>query len=218
MKALFDFLKDLSANNNRQWFTENKDRYELVKKKHLAFIQEVIQHLSVYDPELIGLEAKETVYRIYRDVRFSPDKSPYKTHIGAYLCKGGRKSPRAGYYIHLEPGNSLFAGGIWCPEPQVLKLLRAEVYNHTDEFLSLIQAPAFTKIYALSDEDKLKKVPAPSPKDAPNAEWVKYKSYTAMGKLPDAYFSQSDIVRKTVQDLSLFQPLNHFLNQVLDDI
>jgi uncharacterized protein (TIGR02453 family) len=138
MKEVLQFLRELEVNNNRAWFEENKKRYLAVKALHEAFVAELIHGVGLFDPEVAGLEVKDTVFRIYRDVRFSPDKSPYKTHIGAYLARGGRKSPRGGYYVHLEPGHSFFSGGIWCPEAPLLRALREDVFNSVEEFKAII--------------------------------------------------------------------------------
>lgn len=217
MKAVLQFIRDLTQNNDRAWFQANKERYEGVKKQHEQFVKDLIHSLGMFDPEVVGLEVKDTVFRIYRDTRFSHDKSPYKNHIGAYLAKGGRKSSRAGYYLHLEPDNCFLAGGIWCPEPALLKALREDVYNNADEFRALLSEPAFKNAYELSEEDKLKKVPTAFPKDAPNSDLVKYKSYTAIGKVPESFFDGADVLERTVERLALLAPLNRFLNATVDE-
>jgi len=217
MKEILQFLKQLSENNDRAWFQANKEYYQEINRLHATFVQAVIKGLSPIDPEIAKLEVKDTVFRIYRDTRFSADKTPYKTHIGAYLAKGGRKSPRAGYYIHIEPGGSLLAGGIWCPDAPLLKALREDVYNHADEFRALINDPALASAYHLSDDDKLKKIPTPYPKDSPDSELVKYKSYTVIGNVPDTFFEGTDAVQRCIERLSLLTPLNRFLNETVDE-
>ncbi len=118
---IFAFLKELKAHNNREWFAEHKERYLQLKAGFEALTDELIARIGLWDEEVKGLRAKDCVYRIYRDVRFSPDKSPYKTHFGTYICGfRGRNSGRCGYYLHLEPGNSMLAGGCYCPEPALL--------------------------------------------------------------------------------------------------
>jgi uncharacterized protein (TIGR02453 family) len=133
MKEILNFISDLKENNNREWFETNKKRYLAVKEKHEIFLDKVIEGIrSSVDPQLGELTGKDCVFRIYRDVRFSPNKEPYKNHIGAYIARGGRKSPRAGYYIHLDPGNCFAGGGIYMPAPDVLKKIRfvPEVTHH----------------------------------------------------------------------------------------
>ena len=121
MKEIYDFLRELRENNDREWFNAHKKRYVELKAWFDEWVGKLIEKTAGFDEEIEGLNVKDCVYRIYRDVRFSPDKSPYKTHFAAYLASpGGRNSQRAGYYVHLEPDGSLLAGGLYCPEPSLL--------------------------------------------------------------------------------------------------
>lgn len=216
MEEVLNFLRDLSQNNDRVWFQDNKKRYEDVKAAHEQFLKDIITHLSLFDPEIGGLNPKDTVFRIYRDVRFSNDKSPYKTQIGAYLAKGGKKSPNAGYYIHLEPDNCFLSAGIWCPESTVLKALREDVFNNLEEFKAIVGHPAFVKDFVL-EGDKLKKVPLGYPKDSPDAEWVKYKSYLATSKKSEDFFRGVDSAERCANTFSVLVPLVKFLNYSVDE-
>lgn len=216
MTEIFRFLKELKENNNREWFQANKPWYLSVKARHEAFVNQVIAALAVVDPEVEGLEAKECIFRIYRDVRFSQNKEPYKTHIGAYMVRGGKKSPRSGYYIHLEPGNCLFGGGIWCPEPSLLKALRKDVYDNIEEFTGIIRDPHFQEHYVLEGE-QLKKVPAPFPADFPEADLLKYKAYTVSNYVPDTFFEGDDVIRRVVDRLLLMKPFHRFLNYTVEE-
>ena len=139
MAEVFRFLEELRENNNREWFNAHKEWYLTVKAEHEDFINRVILALAVTEPDVDGLTAKDCIFRIYRDVRFSPNKDPYKTHIGAYMVKGGKQSPRAGYYVHVEPGNCMIGGGIWCPEPSLLKALRKDVFDYIYVFTGIIR-------------------------------------------------------------------------------
>ena len=135
IKDIFAFLKELRENNNREWFAEHKATYIHLKSGYEELVDELIGRIALWDEEVRNLKAKDCVYRIYRDVRFSPDKSPYKTHFGAYICGfRGRNSGRCGYYIHIEPGRSLLGGGCYCPEPALLKRLRQDIYDNMDFF------------------------------------------------------------------------------------
>ncbi len=216
MANVFRFLEELRENNNREWFNAHKDWYLSVKVEHENFINQLISALAVVEPEVDGLTAKDCIFRIYRDVRFSLDKSPYKTHIGSYMVRGGKKSPRAGYYVHIEPGGCLFAGGIWCPEPSLLKALRKDVYDNIEEFTGIIRKPEFQKQYVL-DGEKLKKVPAPFPSDFPEGELLKYKSYTVLNVVPDSFFEGRDVIERCVERLLLIQPFNRFLNYTVEE-
>jgi len=216
MKDLFLFLKELEVNNNREWFQENKNRYQAVKESYENFIGKIIQGISIFDPDISGVQVKDTVFRIYRDVRFSHDKQPYKTHMGAFIAKGGKMSARGGYYVHVQPGQSLFAGGIWCPDAALLKVLRQDIFDNIDEFKSIIEDPSFAHYFKM-DGEKLKKVPYPFPKDSPHGEWVKYKSYTPVNNIPDDFFYGDNAVKKSVDRLKLLLPLNRFLNYSVDE-
>ena len=216
MAEVFRFLEELRENNNREWFNAHKEWYLAVKAGHEDFINRVIPALAVTEPDVDGLTAKDCIFRIYRDVRFSPNKEPYKTHIGAYMVKGGKQSPRAGYYVHIEPGNCMIGGGIWCPEPSLLKALRKDVYDNIDEFTGIIRDAEFQKHYGLEGE-KLKKVPAPFPADFPEGDLLKYKSYTVSNYVPDSFFEGGDVVERCVERLLLMQPFNHFLNYTVEE-
>ena len=216
MREIYRFLEELKQNNNREWFNANKDWYLAVKAEHEAFVNRLIPALAKVDPEIDGLTAKDCIYRIYRDVRFSPNKEPYKTHIGAYMVKGGKKSPRAGYYVHIEPGNSLLSGGIWYPEPSLLKALRKDVYDNIDEFTGIVRDKKFQKYYTL-DGEKLKTVPQPFPKDFPEGEMLKYKSYTVTNNIPDTFLERVDAIEQIVERFALMQPFNRFLNYTVEE-
>lgn len=165
MKEIYDFLRELRENNDREWFNAHKKRYVELKAWFDEWVGKLIEKTAGFDEEIEGLNVKDCVYRIYRDVRFSPDKSPYKTHFAAYLASpGGRNSQRAGYYVHLEPDGSLLGGGLYCPEPSLLKKLRQDIYDNIEEFTSILEEKKFAAEFAGIDAtDKLKKVPAPFP-------------------------------------------------------
>ncbi|MBK8413382.1 MAG: DUF2461 domain-containing protein [Bacteroidetes bacterium] len=132
-KRTLDFLKALKKNNNREWFDVNRSKYEEAKADFEKFVETLLPLLSKENSKLKDLKVKDCVFRIYRDVRFSKNKDPYKTNFGAYFVEGGKKSSKAGYYIQIEPGNSFLAGGCWMPEAPVLKAIRQEIdYNLKD--------------------------------------------------------------------------------------
>ena len=216
MEEVFQFLNELRQHNERDWFNAHKEHYLALKARHEAFIDEVIAGLSPIDPEVNGLTAKECIFRIYRDTRFSLDKSPYKTHIGAFIARGGRQSPRGGYYVHMEPGASCLAGGIWCPPPSLLKALRMDIYGNTEEFLDIIENPEFSRYYSL-DAPQLKKVPAPFPADFPRGDLLRYKYYTVSAPLADDFYFGPEAVQHVVERLALLYPLNRFLNYTVDE-
>lgn len=214
---IIQFLRELQQNNNRPWFQENKERYDALRAGFLEDVQELIRRISLFDPEVAGLEAKDCLFRIYRDTRFSPDKTPYKTYMSAFIALGGRKSARGGYYIHLEPDNSLLSGGVWCPEPKLLKKLRQDIYDHIDEFVAILEAPAFKAIYPELEGDVLKRMPAGYPVDSPYGYILKHKDFSVVCNKPDAFFSQPDWMEQSVACFEKLLPFNRFLSYTVDE-
>ncbi|MEG0814649.1 MAG: DUF2461 domain-containing protein [Mucinivorans sp.] len=174
MNNILEFLEELSLNNNREWFAANKSRYKAIEEEVSAFTNVLISKIALFDHTVENLTFKDCTYRIYRDVRFSPNKMPYKTHIGIYICKGGKKSGYAGYYFHFEPHNTLIATGLHCPEPKVIRSVRDEIFANGAEFQSAIdQANGFT----LDRSSALKKVPKDYPTDSQYGDYLKLKDY-----------------------------------------
>jgi uncharacterized protein (TIGR02453 family) len=133
MDTVLTFLKDLEQNNNREWFNDNKKRYEESRDKVIFLTELMINEIGKFDSQVRGLSPKECVFRIFRDVRFSKDKRPYKTNFGSFICKGGRKSMNPGYYFHIQPGNSFIGGGIYMPPAVPLKAIRNFMAENADE-------------------------------------------------------------------------------------
>lgn len=132
VSVIFQFLKDLAANNNREWFQGHKDEYLKAQKEFEELLTAIIARISLFDESIVGIQAKDCTYRIYRDTRFSSDKTPYKIHLGGYINARGKKSEHCGYYVHIEPDNCMLAGGSWCLEPKVLKAVRQSVYDNIE--------------------------------------------------------------------------------------
>ncbi len=147
MKNTLSFLEDLARNNNRDWFNDNKKAYQDALDTFREFIGTILVGVSKTDPSVGNLEAKDTIFRIYKDVRFSKDKTPYKTHFGGWMAKGGRKSTDAGYYFHLEPGNTFMAAGVWMPPKEQLTLIRQEIMYNPSEYFKIINDPLISKAY-----------------------------------------------------------------------
>jgi len=140
LQITMDFLFQLRGNNNREWFNSNKDLYNEAKNEFEGFVNILIPTTKSIDSEIDVVSAKECTFRIFRDVRFSKNKSPYKINFGAYISKGGRKNPFAGYYIHLQPGESFVGGGIYMPESKYLKAIRKKIYENVDEYKGIINS------------------------------------------------------------------------------
>ena len=218
MKELFKFLKELQANNNRDWFQENKPRYDVLRKDFVNVVQQLIDKIAIFDPEIAGLDAKSCIYRIYRDIRFSHDKTPYKTHFGAYMTGyGGRTSPYGGYYLHIEPGNSLVSGGVWCPEPAMLKQLRHDIYDNIDEFTTIIGNKKFKKVYGELEGEVLKRIPEGFPKDSPYENILKHKNFVVSSMKPEEFFYSRNWMDEVADDFSILYPFNKFLNYTIGD-
>jgi len=214
---VFKFLKELQINNNRAWFQENKARYDIARTEFLEVVQELINRISLFDPEVAGLEAKDCLFRIYRDIRFSHNKQPYQNYLGAYIAKGGRKSLYAGYYVHLEPGNSLLSGGIYMPDPKLLKMLRQDIYDQIDEFVAILEEPSFKKTYPSLDGDMLSRMPVGFPADSPYGYILKHKDFSVYSPKPDHFFSEKGWIYRAVDDFRKLYSLNHFLNYTVDE-
>ncbi len=219
LEKSISFLSILKENNYKEWYHENKPRYEEAKVEFEIFVKQLITLIGEFDKSLGFLEPKDCTFRIFRDIRFSKDKTPYKTNFGAFIARGGRKSENGGYYFHLEPGNSLLAGGIWMPQPDLLKAIRNEIYHNTEEFIQIIKSGEFKKYFdSIDNESVLKTVPKDYPKDWPHIDLLKYKSYTVSTPLPEAILTGPDLSVYTSKVFKALFPFNKFLNQVVEDI
>lgn len=212
-----DFLNDLKANNNREWFQANRKRYEKVRTEVDGLMNQMIPEIAAMDPSIGLPDLKDCAFRINRDIRFSPDKSPYKTHFGVFVAKGGRKSIYPGYYVHIEPGSSLLAGGIYMPQPEVLKLIRQEVYFNADEFVKILSEKHFRKLFGELDPfDKMKKPPRDFPADFPHIDLLKYRSYTVVHALSDDQVLSGDFVAYSLSVFRAMLPLHTFLRRAIE--
>jgi uncharacterized protein (TIGR02453 family) len=219
--ATIQFLKALKKNNNKPWFDVNRKKYEVAKQDFEAFIQVVIDKHSKKDPSIAQLKAKECLFRINRDVRFSKDKSPYKTNFGASINPGGKKSMLAGYYFHCEPGGESFVGGgIWMPQPPELKKMRQEVDYCFDEFKKILTNKKFKSVYGnlySGDDMKLVKVPAGFEKENPAAEYLKLKSFIAMKPISEKELSSGNLLKNTTDAMEALQPMLAFINRTMQE-
>ena len=216
MQEVLNFLSELRTNNNKEWFDQNRDRYEESRKKVLFLTELVIHEVSKFDPEIGSLTAKDCVFRIFRDVRFSHDKTPYKINMGSFIARGGRKSMGAGYYLHIEPGGSFVGGGSYCPPADSLKALRTEIFDHPDDFKKLIYSDSFRRTYPEMYDDKLKTPPKGFPKDFPDIDLLKYKSYAFTSRIDDSVVAGDAYVGKIIDAFKELAPVNRFLNTAID--
>jgi uncharacterized protein (TIGR02453 family) len=217
-RKILEFLVKLKENNNREWFTENKKDYIETKELFEQFINELIPAIRSFDDSIDMVTAKDCTFRIYRDVRFSKDKSPYKTNMGAYIVRGGKGSPSPGYYIHVEPGNSFLAGGSYMPQADNLKKIREEVMYNFDRFEKIISAKSFKDTFGdLDDSEKLVNPPKGFPKDFRGVEYLKLKSYVVMHPVYDRLLTEDDFLSYCTGVFKKFFPLKDFLNNAIFD-
>ncbi|MCY1518191.1 hypothetical protein D9M68_529000 [compost metagenome] len=215
-KQTLDFLRELAVNNNREWFTVNKYRYEEAKADLFILIGQLIKEFSAIDPQYpADTEPKKALMRIYRDVRFSKNKDPYKLNYGIAFDVKGYGPTTPSYYLHLQPGSCFFGVGFWQPEPQVLKMIREEIDYNADEFLSIINHKDFKKYFSISREDKLKKAPKGYENDHPQLEWLKLKSYIAIYKIEEEEFFEPAVVNKLKTAFQVIQPFVLFLRKAV---
>lgn len=212
---VLEFLTKLKQNNNRDWFKANKKQFDEAKNEYAEMVQYLIDSMSVSNNELANLEAKDAIFRIYRDVRFSKDKSPYKVGMGAVITSGGRKSLIAGHYLHIEPGNSFLAGGSHCPPAEQLKKIRSEILYNNEEFKNILSSPEFIKLFGEIVGDKLKRPPVGYPKDFEDIDLLKFKDYTIFHKISDKDVLKPEFLSETVSVFEKMKPFNEFLNRAL---
>ena len=214
-KSTIDYLKSIGRNNNRDWFLKNKELYNEARGNFESFVQNLLNEITVFEPIMKGLEVKSCVYRFNRDIRFSNDKSPYKTHFGAFMVRGGKKNgdKLAGYYFHIEPGKSIIAGGAYMPPAPWLSAIREKIDYDPAEIREIIKNKEFIKYFGKIDGEKLKKAPKGYPKDHPDIELLKLKSYLVFNEVKDDFVVNNDLFKHTIKVFKAMKPLNDFLNE-----
>lgn len=217
-KKILQFLKQIKKNNSREWFHDNKNLYEDYKKEYTKLIQAFLDELIPMDDSIRHLEVKDCSFRIARDIRFSKDKTPYKTHMGIWISGGTKNTNLPGYYIHIEEGKSFIGGGVWWPDNNDLKKIRKEIAYFTEDLEEILADKKFQKEFGTFERtgtNSLKTAPKDYPKDHPAIEFLKLKSFTAEQKIDDAMLSEKDFVKKIAQKLIVLKPLNDFLTRAL---
>ena len=216
-KSTLTFLNDLKENNHKAWFDENRAKYQEARNDFENFIQQVLAEMVPLDPDLKDLEAKRTMFRVNRDIRFSKNKTPYKINIAASLKKGGKKSIHSGYYFHLQPGDKSFAGGgLWAPDSNELKMVRQEIDYSFTEFKKILHNSTFKKMYKTLERDEgqvLVNVPKGYEKDNPAAEYLKLKSFFVTRPISDKELTNRNLLKETIANFKAIIPLNKFINR-----
>ena len=210
------FLKELKNNNHKIWFDENRGDYEILKKEMNQLVEKVIAEISRFDKNIIGLESKNCTFRINRDVRFSKDKSPYKTNVGAYMAKGGKKSEFCGYYIHIEPSKSFIAGGLWMPDAPKLKTARQEIDYNFKDFKKIISNKNFEKYFGKVGGEKL--VNAPKGYDEKNEaiDFLKHKSWVVTHSFSDKEILDKNFPKTIAEGAKIMLPFLQFFNAAFE--
>jgi uncharacterized protein (TIGR02453 family) len=217
-KDSLQFLNDLKANNNREWFLENKKRYEIFKKDYHQLVADFLDVMKPLDSSLEVLEIKNCTFRINRDIRFSKDKSPYKDHLGVWLSSGSKGNNRAGYYVHIAREGSFIAGGFYCPEAEDLKKIGREIAYFYEDLDEILANKNFNKVFNDFDRNEtnvLKNPPRGYEKEHPAIEYLKLKSFETSQKFGIEEILEPDFVSRMSQKLILLKPLNDFMNRAL---
>lgn len=216
MKKTLQFLEELSKNNNRDWFNENRNRYEENRDKMLFMTEVLITEIRKFDPEIPMLSPKDCLFRIFRDVRFSKDKRPYKTNFGSFISKGGRKGNQAGYYFHIDPEGSFIGGGVYMPQAPTLRAIRNYLVDNAHEFIEITQDEEFRKFYPEMYDHKLKMAPKGFPKDHEFIELLKYKSFVFSNTLDKKILLSDSLVEYMIQSYRELYKVNRILNEAIN--
>ena len=228
-ERILKYLQTLAANNNREWYQEHKAEYQTIRSDFEEGVAKAIAQFSRFDHEIAHLKVKDCTYRFNRDTRFSPDKSPYKNHLGAYICAKGRKALRGGYYLHLEPGHCLIAvGSYWLPT-NILTSCRNEIMGNIDEWRRSVETGQFVKMFGYPNQgdwetsDKgfglaaLKTCPAGFPKDYKHIEYLRMKDYCCWHRVDDDFFKGDGWLAEAAKIFQIAKPMVDFINSVIDD-
>lgn len=219
MNKILQFLDDVRQNNNREWFQANKERYLACKATFDSLALRLIEAMGDVDTATRGLSLADCTYRFYRDTRFSPDKSPYKTHFGVYVCPGGKKSGRAGYYLHVEPAEGKMLGqcglhaGLYNPDPKSLKSIREDIALNGQAYADALR---LARGFSIDAAPTLKRVPAGYPADHPHANLLKLKDFSISTPIPGPILLGDDLVEHAAATFARAVPFNQLLNRAVD--
>lgn len=214
---LLQFLTQLQQNNNKVWMDSHRADYQEARQSLLAITAQLISSMGELDPPIASLKPNDCIFRINRDIRFSKDKSPYKTNMGIYLAQAGKHGSYAGYYLHLQPDNQSFvAGGLYQPTPDILKNVRQEIDYNGTELEAIVSKKKFKDLFGSLQGDKLQRPPQGYDANNPYVEWLKMKSFLATHPLTDADVLDAGFISKVMQVFQEIAPLTKFFNRVVD--
>lgn len=218
MKEIINFLRQLECNNSREWFNAHKAEYQRVQMRFNDFVDDLIREIALYDTSVANLTAKDCTYRIYRDTRFSNDKTPYKTHMGAFICPGGKKSGYSGYYFHLGtgkegyPGMHMLATGDYCHTPEALRVIREDIINGDGDFERTLHKATDFK---LDLEGALKRNPKGFPVDAPYSEYIRLKAYCLVHHADDEFMEAPHLRKRVAELFHTTKPFLDYINRAI---
>lgn len=215
MKSILDFLSELSEHNDRTWFEANRDRYKQVKKRMDEVAAEFIEAVAAFDPAVEGVQVKDATYRIYRDTRFSKDKSPYKTWFGVYVCPRGKKSGFSGYYMHVEPDQNhyMLCTGAYCPTAGEIKSVREEIMTEGDAFVESIEAATG---FEVDWSSALKRMPQGWSAEDQHSEYYRLRNFLLVKLVDKEYFLRPDAIQQAAKDMQCTRPFNDTLNRAIE--
>lgn len=223
------FLTDIAIHNDREWFHAHRSEYDAVRQNFESDVEKLIARVSLFDPSVAHLSLKDVTYRFYRDTRFSPDKAPYKRHFGAYIAAHGKKAMHGGYYIHVQPGQSMLCVGTYYLPTNILTATRNEILSNTDEWLKAVENPSFRRWFGTVGEGHweqsprgfglsvLKTCPAGFPRDTPLLPYLRMKDYCCWTRVGDDFFSSPDYIDRAAEIFMAARKMNDFINAVVDD-
>lgn len=218
-QSTFDFLNQLRENNNREWFQANRELFDAARLQFMDFAEQVLHGLVAMDKRIPeDIPVSKCVYRIYRDIRFSLDKTPYKGYFSAAYSPTGRSTELPGYYIHIQPGQNFVTAGLWHPSKERLAAIRQEIDYNSADFRSIVEAPLFLQHAGLDQEDRLKKAPSGYSADHPDIEFLRLKSFTATKSFSDNEMMQADATEMILSAFQALQPFQEFLYQAVEEV
>lgn len=212
------FLKNLKKNNNKPWFEGHRKQYDTAKADFLLLIESLISSIGKFDPPIANLKPKDSIFRINRDVRFSKDKSPYKSNMAGYFNRGGKKGNGAGYYLHIQPGKSMAAGGIWMPMAPDLSKIRQEIDYNLNEWKKITGNTEFKRMFTegVKSDSVLQRPPKGYDENNPAIEFLKMKSFIVTRPFTDAEVQSRGFVKEVSKTFQAMKPMVDFLNKSLD--
>jgi uncharacterized protein (TIGR02453 family) len=217
MRPYLAFLSALAEHNSKEWMDANKKWFIDTRETLLEDVALMLGQLTELEPELAAFKSKDCVFRQNRDIRFSADKTPYKTNFGIYFATGGKKSPGPGYYVQIQPGNSFLAGGIWMPEADMLKKIRKEIDYSGEELERIVNDPEFKRLFPQIEGERLKTSPRDYDADHRYIEYLKLKSYNVTHPLSDKAVHSGVYIQFVLDGFRRLKPFNDFLSRAIDD-